>query len=114
MADQDQAAPGLLASTLLAAAEAHMKTRPSSASSGLNILDDLALQGGFRYGEVTSIAGTSGSGKTLVGFSFHPFLSVGREEIRSGSSFEITHVWSTDLKPQMTKDDLQSSHNHGR
>ena len=80
MADQDQAAPGLLASTLLTAAEAHTKTRPSSASSGLNILDDLALQGGFRYGEVTSIAGTSGSGKTLVGFSFHPFLSVGREE----------------------------------
>ena len=67
MADEDPAAPGLLASTLLAAAEAQARTRPSSASSGLNVIDDLALYGGFRYGEVTSIAGASGSGKTLVG-----------------------------------------------
>lgn len=74
MADGDQAAPGLLASTLLAAAEAHAKTRPSSASSGLNIIDDLALHGGFRYGEITSIAGASGSGKTLVSCLFtRPF-----------------------------------------
>lgn len=81
MADDDPAAPGLLASTLLAAAEAQAKTRPSSASSGLNIIDDLALYSGFRYGEVTSIAGASGSGKTLVGcLSMSSFQS--GEEIR--------------------------------
>lgn len=82
MADEDQAAPGLMASTLLTAAEAHEKTRPSSASSGLNIIDDLVLHGGFRYGEVTSIAGASGSGKTLVGCLSTRSLSVARRQFR--------------------------------
>lgn len=87
MADEDQAAPGLLASTLLTAAEAHEKIRPSSASSGLNIIDDLVLHGGFRYGEVTSIAGASGLGKTLVGCrSTRSFQSRGAR-FASASSF---------------------------
>lgn len=66
MADSSQAAPGLLASNLLASAEAHGISKPPLASSGLASIDNLALEGGFRYGEITSIAGTSGMGKTLV------------------------------------------------
>ncbi|MCJ1468400.1 hypothetical protein MMC07_007028 [Pseudocyphellaria aurata] len=73
MVEENQAAPGVLASTLLAAAEGIVKTWPSSASSGIKTIDDLALHGGFRYGEVTSIAGASGSGKTL--FAFHAIAS---------------------------------------
>lgn len=88
MADEDQAAPGLLASTLLGAAEAHAKTRPSSASSGLNIVDDVALNGGFRYGEITSIAGGSGSGKTLVGCLFTRFYQPREKKLESASSLK--------------------------
>ena len=59
-------APPLLGSNLLAAARAHENTRPAPASSGSAALDEGALSGGFRYGEITSIAGASGTGKTLV------------------------------------------------
>lgn len=59
-------APPLLGSNLLAAARAHEDTRPTPASSGSAALDEGALSGGFRYGEITSIAGASGTGKTLV------------------------------------------------
>lgn len=88
MAGEDQAAPGLLASTLLAEAEAQAKVRPSSASSGLNTIDDLALDGGFRYGEITSVAGASGSGKTLVCIFPHVLFSSGRKEIRKCLEFQ--------------------------
>ena len=64
-----QPAPPLLGSNLLAAARAHESTRPTPASSGSAALDEGALSGGFRYGEITSIAGASGSGKTLVGLN---------------------------------------------
>ncbi len=40
--------------------------RPSFLSSGLDTLDREALDGGFRYGEITAVAGASGTGKTLV------------------------------------------------
>ena len=60
----------MLASTLLAAAETHEKTRPPPASSGLLAIDQLVLDGGFRYGEITSIAGAGDVGKTAVGFAF--------------------------------------------
>lgn len=92
MAEENQAAPGILASTLLAAAEGTVKSRPSSASSGLDNIDDLALHGGFRYGEVTSIAGASGSGKTLVGdLSTFFFSQYRKTRNESTSSFRATH-----------------------
>ena len=62
-----QSAPPLLGSNLLAAARAHENIRPTPASSGSAALDEGALSGGFRYGEITSIAGASGTGKFLVG-----------------------------------------------
>ncbi len=62
-----QPAPPLLGSNILAAARAHESTRPAPASSGSAALDEGALSGGFRYGEITSIAGASATGKTLVG-----------------------------------------------
>ena len=68
MSDPSQAAPPLLGSTLLASAQAHEKSRPRPASSGSATIDQNALDGGFRYGEITSIAGASGTGKSLVSF----------------------------------------------
>lgn len=67
MTESPQAAPPLLGSSLLASAKAHEKARPLPASSGSATIDQNALDGGFRYGEITSIAGASGTGKTLVG-----------------------------------------------
>ena len=54
------------ASSLIAAEEARERFRPAPASSGLAAIDKHALDGGFRYGEITSIAGAPGVGKTLV------------------------------------------------
>lgn len=68
MSATDQPAPGILGSTLLATALAREKLRPAPASSGCAAVDGAALEGGFRYGEITSIAGASGMGKTLVRF----------------------------------------------
>lgn len=68
MSDLSQAAPPMLGSILLASAKAHEKSRPLPASSGSATIDQEALDGGFRYGEITAIAGASGTGKTLVGF----------------------------------------------
>ena len=72
-----EVAPALLGSTLLAAAETHEKLRPAPASSGSAVIDDMALEGGFRYGEITAIAGATGTGKTLVCDSSErvPYLS---------------------------------------
>lgn len=67
MSISSQAAPPLLGSSLLVSAQAHESARPSPASSGSAIIDQNALEGGFRYGEITSIAGASGTGKTVVG-----------------------------------------------
>ena len=67
MSTTPDAAPPLLGSNLLASAQAHEKTRPQPASSGSATIDQDALEGGFRYGEISSIAGASGTGKTLVG-----------------------------------------------
>ena len=74
MGDLDaQPAPPLLASTLLALEETRHRSQIPPASTGLASLDELALDGGFRYGEITSIAGASGMGKTLVCYCiFHP------------------------------------------
>ena len=64
---EDTAAPVQLGSNLLAAARAHDNSRPAPVSSGSAVIDEQALDGGFRHGEITSIAGNSGTGKTLVG-----------------------------------------------
>lgn len=57
--------PPLLGSALLSTALSNPKPAPAPASTGCATLDQ-ALHGGFRYGEITSIAGASGMGKTLV------------------------------------------------
>ncbi|KAL8808008.1 MAG: hypothetical protein Q9200_004434 [Gallowayella weberi] len=62
------AAPPLLGSTLLATAEKQEILQPSPISSGSHAIDTEALDGGYRYGEITCIAGASGTGKTLLTF----------------------------------------------
>jgi len=66
MADEAQTAPPQLGSTLLAIAQVHAKQMPTPASSGCAAIDEVSLEGGYRYGEITSIAGDTGTGKTLV------------------------------------------------
>lgn len=66
-------APPILGSTLLAAALSNPKPALVPTSTGCASLDT-ALYGGFRYGEITSIAGASGMGKTLVS-QLSPILS---------------------------------------
>lgn len=66
MSDSADAAPAILASDLLMTAEAEERSQRAPVSSGLAAIDDLALDGGFRYGEITSIAGATRTGKTLV------------------------------------------------
>ena len=56
----------ILGSNLLTAAVEHERLKPKPASSGSLGIDIDALDGGFRYGEITSVAGASGMGKTLV------------------------------------------------
>ncbi|MDI1486733.1 MAG: hypothetical protein OHK93_005994 [Ramalina farinacea] len=57
-----------LGHNVLAAAESFIRSHPPrSASTGCARIDEQVLKGGFRYGEVTSVAGGAGSGKTLVG-----------------------------------------------
>lgn len=55
-----------LGSSLLKTALSSRGNMPTPASSGSISVDNLALQGGFRYGEITSIAGPHGTGKTTV------------------------------------------------
>ena len=69
MSESHEPASGFLASNLLPLAQAYEKLKPVPASCGLSTVDEAALDGGFRYGEITSIAGTSGMGKNLVGCS---------------------------------------------
>ena len=63
MADQ---APPILGSALLAAEGRKSRLEPRSLQSGCSSIDASALQGGFRYGEINSIAGASEMGKSLV------------------------------------------------
>ncbi|KAL2055919.1 hypothetical protein ABVK25_003561 [Lepraria finkii] len=68
MSEAAQAAAPLLASNLLTSAKAHENSRPAPASSGSAVIDEEALSGGFRYGEITSIAGASATGKSLLAY----------------------------------------------
>ena len=74
MADDHEVASGVLASKLLSLAQAHEKRKPAPASCGSAALDQAALDGGFRYGEITSITGATGMGKTLVGVYLLPLV----------------------------------------
>ena len=67
MANSTEAALPLLGHHVLAAARKTNITKPKPASSGSAVIDEKALLGGFRHGEITSVAGGSGTGKTLVG-----------------------------------------------
>ncbi|MCJ1377927.1 hypothetical protein MMC17_001023 [Xylographa soralifera] len=62
----------ILGSTLLATALAKTEPEFVPVSTSCATLDD-ALHGGFRYGEITSLAGASGMGKTLI--SLHAIAS---------------------------------------
>ncbi|KAL8772982.1 MAG: hypothetical protein Q9209_002002 [Squamulea sp. 1 TL-2023] len=62
------AAPPLLGSTLLASELKLDISRPCPVSSGNDTIDKAVLDGGFRYGEITSVAGANGTGKTLLAF----------------------------------------------
>ncbi len=59
-------APVLIGSTLLPSEEEQERRKPPPVSCGSRDIDLDALEGGFRYGEVTAIAGAPGTGKTTV------------------------------------------------
>ena len=77
-----QAAPPLLGSNLLVSAQVHESAGPLPANSGSATIDQNALEGGFRYGEITSIAGASGTGKTLVGTRSLMLIAEGIQKIQ--------------------------------
>ncbi|KAL9124471.1 MAG: hypothetical protein Q9217_006198 [Psora testacea] len=89
MTEGTQAAPSLLGSTLLTLAEAHANQRPSPASSGLAVIDECVLDGGFRYGEITSLAGAASTGKTLL--AYHAAAS----HLLAHASGEVAFIDST-------------------
>ncbi|KAL9029107.1 MAG: hypothetical protein Q9196_002620 [Gyalolechia fulgens] len=68
MSSHDEAARALLGSALLVAEENHNRITPAPASSGNYTIDKEALDEGFRYGEITSIAGPTGTGKTTLAY----------------------------------------------
>ncbi len=79
--NHDKAATGFLGSSLLPLAQAHENLKPAPTSSGSTIIDQGPLEGGLSYGEITSIAGASAMGKTLVGFILLPnVLSITAKE----------------------------------
>ena len=63
----EQAAAPYLGSHLLSLTEKH-KPSQTGVSCGSTLVDDAALTGGLRYGEVTSIAGSSSTGKTSIAY----------------------------------------------
>lgn len=66
MSENSRAILPTLASALLTTAEAEKRLLRAPLSCGLASIDDLVLDGGFRNGEVISIAGATATGKTLV------------------------------------------------
>ncbi|KAL8967055.1 MAG: hypothetical protein Q9197_005640 [Variospora fuerteventurae] len=68
MSNFHEAAPALLGSTLLQSEEKHESLKPPPASCGSPDVDVGVLEGGFRYGEVTAIAGANRTGKTALAF----------------------------------------------
>lgn len=70
MSEHSQAVPPVLGSALLTTTEAEKRLLRGPLSCGLASIDNLVLDGGFRYGEIASIAGATATGKTLVSFLF--------------------------------------------
>ncbi|KAL8825762.1 MAG: hypothetical protein Q9170_007669 [Blastenia crenularia] len=68
MSNLDEVAPALLGSTLLINEETYEASALALASSGNLSIDREALDGGFRYGEITTIAGGTGTGKTTLAY----------------------------------------------
>ncbi|KAI4122773.1 MAG: hypothetical protein LQ338_005613 [Usnochroma carphineum] len=68
MGNPQEDTPAFLGSTLLANEERLESLTPPPVSCGHRDIDIETLDGGFRYGEVTSIAGVSGTGKTTLAF----------------------------------------------
>lgn len=66
--DVSEPATGILGSTLLSASKTNANRVLPYLSSGCTGIDEEALSGGFNYGEITSIAGSNGTGKTTVSF----------------------------------------------
>lgn len=88
MASLHGATPALLGSTLLANEEKHESLRPTAASCGNEAIDREALDGGFRYGEITCIAGVPKTGKTLVSRFLDAIADRMLDELRVQYSFK--------------------------
>ncbi|KAL8719957.1 MAG: hypothetical protein Q9225_003105 [Loekoesia sp. 1 TL-2023] len=103
-----EAAPALLGSTLLANEEKHESTKPASASAGNRLIDEEVLDGGFRYGEITSIAGAIGTGKTTLAYQAMASHLIAHEK------GEVTLIATTDPPLSRLKDALTSrlAHDH--
>ena len=56
----------ILASSMLDHALLNVASGPKVVKTGCRAIDHGALESGFRYGEVTAIAGGGGTGKTIV------------------------------------------------
>lgn len=76
MSAHSQTVIPVLGSALLEIAEAERGLLRDPLSCGLASIDNLVLDGGFRYGEIISIAGATATGKTLVRFSLPQILRV--------------------------------------
>ncbi|KAL8639598.1 MAG: hypothetical protein Q9228_003380 [Teloschistes exilis] len=100
--DDKAGAPPLSGSTLLANEEKHESSRPAPASCGNWAIDTGALDGGFRYGEITSIAGAKGTGKTL--FAFHAIAS----HLLAHESGEVVLIATSDIHLPRLRDVLIS------
>ena len=59
-------APPILGSALLEAERRKSTFEDVFLPTGCSLIDTSSLQGGFRYGEITSVAGASETGKSLV------------------------------------------------
>ena len=66
MSENSQAVPPVLGSVLLETAKAEKRMLREPLSCGLACIDNVVLGGGFRYGEIISMAGAAATGKTLV------------------------------------------------
>ena len=64
--EKPEAAVPVLGSSLLAADIKNGVSAIRFVGSGSPAIDDLALRGGFRCGEITSIAGAADTGKEIV------------------------------------------------
>ncbi|KAL8996601.1 MAG: hypothetical protein Q9169_003940 [Polycauliona sp. 2 TL-2023] len=74
-------------------------------SSGLDTIDTETLDGGFRYGEITAIAGANGTGKTLNGQLAYQIIASHVIACKEG---EVTLIATTDPPLARLRDILLS------